>query len=190
MILPIVAYDTPVLREKGVRVESFGPELRAFAQDLEDTLRASEVGIGLAAQQIGRALQICIVDMREIDSRFTYTLDGGSPPLGLIMPMFLVNPVLDFPEGKPNIVEEGCLSFPELRGPVLRQELVSVRYQDLSGAPHHLVCDGIFGRCIQHEVDHLNGVLFIDRMSKTARAKLDSKLEALAKRTRALSGMK
>lgn len=185
MVVPIVHYDSPVLRQRGEVVQEFGPELRRFAQDLIDTLAATETGIGLAAQQIGRAWQVCVLDLREVDSDFDYSLDGGRPPLRLVMPMVLVNPELEFPEGEPSSLEEGCLSFPELRGPVIRQEHVRVRFRDVSGSAHLLECDGLLGRCVQHEVDHLNGVLFIDRMTKPARAKLDKAVVALAKRTQA-----
>lgn len=141
-------------------------------------------GIGLAAQQIGKALQICVVDLRETDREFTWELDGGHPPLELFMPMTLVNPevtVLDSPE---TIYEEGCLSFPQIRGDVKRRDAISVKYHDISGTPHLLTCNGLFARCIQHEVDHLNGVLFIDRMEKKVRSGIDRPVKDLAKRTR------
>jgi peptide deformylase len=191
MVVPIVPYATPVLREKGARVAAFDSGLRAFAQDLIETLAATETGIGLAAQQIGRALQVCVVDLREVESEFDYLLDGARPPLRLFMPLVLVNPELEFHDDKPKAVEEGCLSFPEIRGPVARQERVTVRFQDLGGARHELVCDGLFGRCVQHEVDHLNGVLFIDRMSKTALSRIEKPVEKLKQHTsRATGGAK
>jgi len=81
-------------------------------------------------------------------------------------------------------VEEGCLSFPEIRGDVPRPETVAVRFRDEHGRIHVMVCNGLLARCIQHELDHLNGVLFIDRMDKKTRAGLDPAIKALAKATR------
>ena len=80
--------------------------------------------------------------------------------------------------------EEGCLSFPEIRGDILRPNLVRVTYQDLQGTPHTLLCNGLLGRCIQHEADHLNGTLFIDRMAKGVRRPLERDIAALAEKTK------
>jgi peptide deformylase len=142
-------------------------------------------GIGLAAQQIGRARQICVVDLRRSEEEFTWELDGAKPPRDLLMPMVLVNPkVLAKPGTAETIYEEGCLSFPEIRGDVARPDEIMVRFQDELGGPHVLICDGLLARCIQHEADHLQGVLFIDRMEKKTRAGLDEAVKALAKKTR------
>jgi peptide deformylase len=139
----------------------------------------------LAAQQVGYALQLCVVDLRGLKKEFAWELDGGRPPLDLLMPLALVNPsVLPLPSEE-TLYEEGCLSFPGIRGDIARPDTVRVAYQDLHGVPHALFCNGLFGRCIQHEVDHLNGVLFIDRMAKKVRAGLDDDIKSLAKATRA-----
>jgi peptide deformylase len=97
-----------------------------------------------------------------------------------------VNPEVTPARGaeKPS-VEEGCLSFPNIRGEVARPDEIHVRFQDERGVPHVLACDGLLARCIQHESDHLHGVLFIDRMGKKTRAALDDAIKALAKETRA-----
>ena len=188
MVLPIVHYNTPVLRQKGARITVFDQNLAQLAADMVDTMHEAG-GIGLAAQQIGRALQLCVIDLREASREFDWRLDGARVPLDLIMPLTLVNPVLRFFEDDDDIVsEEGCLSFPELRGDVTRPDQVECSYQDLQGTPHTIVCDGLFSRCIQHEVDHLNGVLFIERMPRKVRQALEPELKELAKRTRAASG--
>jgi len=183
MVLPIVNYNDPVLRQKGVPVAEFGPELTQLAQDMIETMHEAS-GIGLAAQQIGQARQFCVVDLSQTSREFDWNLDGAPTPLDLIMPMALANPKIEFLAGEDTVYEEGCLSFPAITGDVVRPDQIRVTYQDLSGAPHTLVCNGLFGRCIQHEVDHLNGVLFIDRMAKKVRQGIDDEVKELARQTR------
>jgi peptide deformylase len=143
-------------------------------------------GIGLAAQQVGRALQLCVVDLRESDADFTWELDGARPPMDLFMPMVVANPQVSFVPGtQETSYEEGCLSFPKIRGDIVRPDAIVAKFQDERGVPHLLKCDGLFSRCIQHEVDHLNGILFIDRMSKATRSEVDDAVKALAKETKA-----
>ncbi|MDF9826122.1 peptide deformylase [Ereboglobus sp. PH5-10] len=182
MLLPIVQYNDPVLRKKGVKIDVFDAPLATLARDMVETMHAAP-GIGLAAQQIGKALQLCVVDVSQVDDDFDWELDGNHPPLELIMPMVIVNPEVKVHPVEKEIVEEGCLSFPDIRGDVERRDEITVKYQDAEGVPHLLVCNGMFARCIQHEVDHLNGVLFIDRMSKKTRGLIDKKLKTLAAKT-------
>jgi peptide deformylase len=96
----------------------------------------------------------------------------------------LVNPVVTVLPSEKTVYEEGCLSFPEIRGDVIRPDVIRVTFQDLQGTAHTLLCDGLFSRCIQHEVDHLNGTLFIDRMEKKVRAKLEKDIKQLGQKTR------
>jgi peptide deformylase len=185
MALPIVHYNHPILRKKGAKVTLFDAALAQFAAEMIEAMHAAG-GIGLAAQQVGRAAQICVVDLREAKSGFAWMLDGARPPLDLFMPMTLVNPVVTIaPETPEMIFEEGCLSFPGIRGDVVRPDVITVKFQDERGLPHVLACDGLLARCIQHEVDHLNGVLFIERMEKKVRALIDDDVKLLAKETRA-----
>jgi peptide deformylase len=183
MSLRIVHYNETVLREKGRRVTVFDAELAALAQAMVETMREAE-GIGLAAQQIGRPLQFCVVDVLPLTRSFRWALDGVAVPLELIMPLALANPAVTALPSATVFAEEGCLSFPEIRGDVPRAERISVAYQDLHGVARLLECDGMLARCIQHEVDHLNGVLFIDRMDKKVRQDLDPAVRELALRTR------
>jgi peptide deformylase len=183
MPLRIVHYNNPVLRKKGAKVTAFNPELTQLANEMIDLMHAAG-GIGLAAQQIGRAIQVCVIDLLKTDRDFTWEIDGAKPPLELIMPMVVVNPVLKVHPEFEEIVEEGCLSFPEIRGEVCRPERVTVNFQDAQGVAHVITCDGLFGRCLQHEIDHLNGVLFIDRMEKKVRAGIEKAVKELAKKTR------
>lgn len=187
MSLRIVHYNEPVLRVRGEKVAAFDAPLARLAAEMIETMHDAG-GIGLAAQQIGRALQLCVVDLRESDAEFTWELDGAKPPLDLFMPMVLANPKVTITPGTPETVyEEGCLSFPKIRGDVARQDHLTVKFQDEKGVPHTLTCDGLLARCIQHEVDHLNGILFIERMDKKTRGKIDDAVKELAKETRALA---
>ena len=183
MVLPIVHYNEPVLRKIGAKVTAFDAALGRLADDMIATMHAAE-GIGLAAQQIGRALQLCVVDLRVAKKDFAWELDGARPPLELIMPMVIANPAVQTLPSDETLYEEGCLSFPKIRGDVPRPDLIRVTYEDQHGIPHTLVCNGLFARCIQHEADHLNGVLFIDRMDKKIRATLNDAVKALAKETK------
>ncbi|MEO7414255.1 MAG: peptide deformylase [Opitutaceae bacterium] len=187
MSLPIVHFNSPILRKKGLRVTVFDNALRTFAQEMIATMQTA-AGIGLAAQQVGRALQLGVVDLRKADATFSWELDGAKPPLDLFMPMIIANPeVTPEPNTEEFLYEEGCLSFPKIRGDVPRPDVITVKYQDEHGAKHVLRCDDLLGRCIQHEVDHLNGILFIDRMEKPVRTKLDPAIKALAKETRQIA---
>ena len=184
MSLPIVYYNDPVPRTKGAKVTTFDAPLMQLANDMVTTMHEAQ-GIGLAAQQIGRALQLCVVDLRDCEAEFSWELDGAKPPLELFMPMVIVNPVITiFPQTPKTTYEEGCLSFPGIRGDVVRQDHIRVEFKDDRGIPHSLACDGLFARCIQHEADHLNGVLYIDRMTKPARHAIDDQIKALAKATK------
>jgi peptide deformylase len=183
MVLPIVHYNAAVLRKKGVKVTAFDAALRTLAQDMIETMYDAG-GIGLAAQQIGRALMLCVVDLREGDWEYAWTLDGARPPLELFMPLVLVNPEVKPVSSRETLYEEGCLSFPQIRGDVARPDAIAVTFHDAHGTPHTLTCDGMFARCIQHEFDHLNGVLFIDRMEKKIRAGIDRAVKELAKQTK------
>lgn len=183
MPLRIVHYDDPVLRKKGAKITTFDAALRKLSAEMVDTMHAAH-GIGLAAHQIGQAIQLCVIDLRETDVDFDWELDGAKPPLELFMPMILTNPVIDVVPEPQTSLEEGCLSFPEIRGDVTRPDEIAVKYQDEHGTPHTLRCNGLFSRCVQHEADHLNGVLFISRMDKETLQALDPQLKALKKQTR------
>lgn len=185
MELRLHLFGEDVLRQPGERVTTFDKGLRALAEAMIATMYASR-GIGLAAQQVGHPLQLCVVDTQtppgEID--FAYTYDGKVPPLDLLQPLVLVNPEVAPLPGDEAIYEEGCLSFPEIVGDVIRPEQIRVRFQDLDGAEHVLETGGLLARVVQHEVDHLNGVLFIDRMEKRVLRPLKSAIRDLEAATR------
>jgi peptide deformylase len=183
MLLQIVHYNEPALRKKGDKITSFDSQLTKLAEDMVETMDAAG-GIGLAAQQVGWAIQLCVVDLRQAKVDYTWQLDGKKPPKELIMPLALINPAVAADPEPTTLSDEGCLSFPEIRGDVTRPDRIRVHYRDVQGHPHTLDCTGLLSRCIQHEVDHLNGVLFIDRMDKQTLARLGPALKALKKQTR------
>ena len=183
MTLPIVRFNSPILRKKGVKVTRFDAALARLAEDMIDSMHAA-AGIGLAAQQVGHALQLCVVDLRQTESEFQWEYDGARLPLDLFMPLVIINPVIIVIPEPTTSYEEGCLSFPEIRGDVIRPDKLSVKFQDLMGLSHTLVCTGLLSRCVQHEADHLNGILFIERMDKSVLTLIDPDLKALKKQTR------
>lgn len=183
MVLPIVHFNSPILRKKGAPVTTFDAALAELAADMVDTMHAAH-GIGLAAQQIGQAIQLCVVDLRGTESEFDWELDGAHPPLELFMPLTIANPELQIVPEPTTSYEEGCLSFPEIRGDVVRPDEVTVKFQDEKGVAHTLRCNGLLARCVLHEADHLNGILFIDRMSKEVLEVIEPELKALKKQTR------
>ena len=165
---PLTYYGNPVLREKGKSVETFDSDLKRLVSDMIETMYAEE-GIGLAAQQIGIAQQICVVDVRppkESEIHFNYSYDGKSTPLDLFMPLAIINPEVEITDATKSLYQEGCLSFPNILGNVSRAIAIRCQFQDTNGHSHTLEADGLLARCILHEVDHLNGVLFIDTMEK------------------------
>ena len=184
MPLRIVQFNEPILRKPGAKITAFDKALKKLAAEMIEAMHAAE-GIGLAAQQIGHAVQLCVVDLRMVETDFDWELNGARPPVDLFMPMVVINPeITPVKGGDESAYEEGCLSFPKIRGDVVRPDEISVTYQDADGHKHTLRCNGLLARCIQHEADHLNGILFIDRMEKDSLVKIDADLKALKKRTR------
>lgn len=186
MILRITQYGEPILRKVGEPITEFDEALAELAKDMVDTMYEEE-GIGLAAQQVDRALQICVIDVRPpegVEVPFTYNYDGKQPPLDLIMPMAIVNPKVTIINQTEDVYEEGCLSFPGVNGKVDRPIGIRCEFQDTEGNSHVIEADGLLGRCILHEVDHLNGKLFIDLMQKRDLKKNETKIKKLKRESR------
>lgn len=184
MILPVVKYGNPVLRQKGVRIETVTDEIDKLIDDMFETMRSAR-GIGLAAQQIGKALQLAIIDVRGIEDRpSSLELNGVSSDVEAFMPLVLINPEIK-PLNDPIAGPEGCLSFPEMYADILRPESVEVRALNRDGEQFEFRCGGLLARAVQHEADHLNGILFIDRMSKSDKEDLKPELEDLQAETKA-----
>lgn len=176
----IVQYGDPVLRAKGRRIEEIDEEIRALAGDMLETMHAAN-GVGLAAQQVGEPLQLTVLDISAVEDRpSTLRLNGQDLDPPAAMPLVLVNPTLELHEVT-TIGLEGCLSFPEITGDIERAEAVTAHAQTLDGDTIEIEASGLLARALQHEVDHLNGILFIDRMNSAAKAAVSSRLKRLQK---------
>ena len=175
-------YGDPVLRAVGEPVREFGAPLRALGDAMLRAMKAAK-GIGLAAPQVGLSLQLFVMDVHDED--FAPVLDGQERKPEDIMPMLLANATVTIPAGEPETYAEGCLSFPGVTGDVERVERAIVRYRDADGAPHVLECAGLLARCVQHEHDHCQGVLFIDRMTRAHQLLTAAKVKKLKRATTA-----
>lgn len=162
MILPIVEYGHPALRAKGRRIEAIDARIVKLAEDMIDTMNDAS-GVGLAAQQVGLPLQICVVDVLDAEEPGEMLVDGKPVPLDDYMPLVLVNAEVE-PFGAVESVREGCLSFPGMQGAVPRPAEVRVKMTTLENETLEFAATGLLARAIQHEHDHLQGILFIDRM--------------------------
>ncbi|HQZ28258.1 MAG: peptide deformylase [Verrucomicrobiales bacterium] len=164
MIREIVFYPDPVLRRTGDRVETVTDEIRQLAADMVETMYHAN-GVGLAAPQVGVSLQLAVIDVSHDVECISYLrVNGEERTLGEICPIVFLNPVVETRGGK-DVDTEGCLSFPDLRGEIARPFEVKATVETLDGTTLVIETDGLFARAIQHEVDHLFGKLFIDRMS-------------------------
>jgi peptide deformylase len=184
MILPIVKYGHPVLRQKGARIERVTPEIRGLIEDMLETMRTA-AGVGLAAQQVGQALQLAVLDVRGVQDRpSTLQVGGRDVPPSDLMPLALLNPEFR-PVGEPVAGPEGCLSFPEIYADITRPESIEVRALNGEGQAVEFRCGGLLARAIQHEYDHLHGILFIDRMDAKTKQELRPELDHLQAETKA-----
>ena len=183
MILEVIKYGNPILRQKGARIEVVTPEIKQIVADMFETMYATK-GIGLAAQQVGKALQLTVLDLRGVEDRpSTLELDGKSADVDKFMPLVLINPEIK-PLNDSVAGPEGCLSFPELYGDVLRPESVAVTAMNEKGKPVEFRCGGLLARAVQHETDHLNGILFIDRMDRKSKNEIREELDMLQAETK------
>jgi peptide deformylase len=183
MILSISQYGDPILRVKGKRIEKIDDHIRELAADMIETMHAAN-GVGLAAQQVGEALQLTVLDVSQVEDRpSTMKLNGEDVDPKTVMPVVLINPEIEI-GGATQTGTEGCLSFPEITGQIERAKSIIARAQTLEGDTIAIQAGGLLARVIQHEVDHLNGILFIDRMNSAAKAALSSRLKRLQKETK------
>ena len=168
MILPVYAYGSPVLRKKAVEIDQEYPELDVLIANMFETMYDSN-GIGLAAPQIGLAIRLFIVDGTEIEEASTQDFKK-----------VFINPVIVEEFDTRWDYEEGCLSIPNVRADVNRYSKLRIRYCDENFAEHEEVYDGMAARIIQHEYDHIEGILFTDRISPLKRTMLKSKLQNIS----------
>ena len=162
--LTILEYPDPRLRTKAAPVERVGAELGRVIDDMFETMYAAP-GIGLAATQVDYHKRVVVLDVSEDKSK----------------PLVLINPEIVAAEGKQRN-EEGCLSFPEIGAPITRADTVTVTFLDLEGCRQTVTARGLLSRAIQHETDHLNGVLLVDRMSPMQRMSVSGQLKRLQKK--------
>ena len=182
MRLSILQYGDPILRAIGKHIEKIDNRIRELAQNMIETMHAAN-GVGLAAPQVGESLQLTVLDVSQVEDRpSTMKLNGENTDPQSAMPLVLINPEIDL-GSETEMGTEGCLSFPEITGEIERAKSVTVRARNLDGEAIEIEATGFLARAIQHEVDHLNGILFIDRMSSAAKTSLSSKLKRLLKET-------
>ena len=166
-VLPIYIYDQPVLRKKAKPVRTVDDDLIRLSSDMMETMHVAS-GIGLAANQVGSLQRVIVVDLSGMEE----TRDSK--------PLVMLNPEILHEEGS-WVMEEGCLSIPDIRDEVERAETIRVRYRDLEFREQELQADGLLGRVILHEVDHLNGILFVDRLGAVKRKLLRGRLNRIRK---------
>lgn len=160
-LLRIRHYPDPVLKQKAEEITSFDDDLRRLASDMLETMYAAP-GVGLAAPQVGVSRRLIVVDCSPKDAPQT--------------PLVAVNPEIIGGDGE-CCEEEGCLSVPEYYAKVPRREKVLVRYQDLDGTSREVVAEGLLAICLQHEIDHLDGILFVDHLSPLKRSMFRKKYQ-------------
>jgi len=171
MILPVVAYGDPVLKKKATEVDKDNPDLKELIDDMFDTMHNAR-GVGLAAPQIGLSKRLFIVDatpFKEEDKK----LDGFKK--------VFINPVIIEETGKEWVFNEGCLSFPTIREDIWRKPEIIIKYYDENFNILQEKYDGIAARIIQHEYDHIEGIVLIDRVTPFKRRILKSKLNSISK---------
>jgi peptide deformylase len=164
-IYPIVKYGDPVLERPAAMIQEFGAELEELAEDMFSSMYAAQ-GVGLAAPQIGRGIRLAVVDVS----------NGKNPEAKIV----LINPDIIHAEGEVR-EEEGCLSIPGFRGYVIRPQFVTVRAQNLKGEPFEIRGENLLARAFCHEIDHLNGVLFIQHLSMLKRDLIKRKIKKMRK---------
>jgi peptide deformylase len=169
-VLPVCTWGQPVLKTRAKKVTEITEEIRFLVRDMIETMQAQK-GVGLAANQVGQAIRIFVVEIpQKVGEPIQYTL---------------INPELTYKSKNKEIQEEGCLSFPEIYGPVERPLEVEVQGTDLDLQPVVVRGSGLLARAIQHELDHLDGIVFVARMNIVHRLRLKRQLKVLSEKTKA-----
>lgn len=174
-ILEILKFPDARLRKKGVPVKKVTPELQTLAQDMLETMYSFR-GIGLAAAQVNQQVRLIVLDTRPREDGRYKIEDQTELERAVPQPLILFNPVIAQKEGK-TTYDEGCLSVPSYFETVERANLIEVKALDKDGKPLQFTTDGLLAICIQHEIDHLDGKLFLDRLSPIKSARLKSKIK-------------
>lgn len=182
MILPIVAYGDPVLKKEAEEIDKQYSGLNQLIEDMFETMYAAS-GVGLAAPQIGKSIRLFVVDgspFAEDDEEDNETPDPKAKGMEHFKKVF-INPVIEEEEGEEWAFNEGCLSIPKIREEVFRKEKVIISYYDENFEFHKETFDGYAARIIQHEYDHIEGVLFTDHLSPLKRRLLTKRLQNISK---------
>lgn len=180
MVLEIVLYGHPALRSPGRAIDVIDDRIRQLASDMIETMEAAE-GVGLAAHQIGLPIRLFVLNVSNVPKRPSRMWIAGKPvSVRDHMPLALINPQVDL-EGALEKGVEGCLSLPGITANVARPERVRVRAVGLDGEPLEFEAEGLLARAVQHELDHLDGILFIDRLDPAERKRISLELAQIAK---------
>lgn len=175
-ILEVLKYPDPRLRELSKPVEKFTPELKKLAEDMMETMY-DENGIGLAAPQVGELIRMLVIDTRPRDTKGRYEKNEMTELESKIpQPLVIINPEIVKGEGKTTF-QEGCLSVPSFFEDVERHKVIELKYQDLDGKTHVIKVDGLLAIVVQHEMDHLEGTLFIDHLSFVKSNKIKNQIK-------------
>jgi len=178
MILPIVQYGEPILRQQCRPVEKIDADLKELVADMLETMKNAN-GVGLAAPQIGADVQLAVVDVSHDPECVSYLqVDGKDAEIEDIMPLVFINPSLEYGQEK-ELEFEGCLSIQGIRCEVRRPAEIKATLPQLDGSTLVIETDGLLARAIQHEIDHLNGVLFVDRLSAVGKVSVKNRLKRL-----------
>jgi len=181
MILEITQFGNPILRKKCQRIETVDDTLLEFAQNMLETMIDAD-GVGLAAPQVDKDIRMAVVDVSHDPECVTFLkVNGEDAKMEDVMPLVFINPELEL-EGTRETESEGCLSIHDIRANVRRPGIVKAKLPQLDGTVIELETDGLLARALQHEVDHLNGILFTDRISTAAKVSIKRKLRRLAAR--------
>ena len=175
MIYQVVTFGHDVLRQKAVPVAEITEEIRQLVADMLESMYAAK-GLGLAAEQVGHTESVCVIDVPSEVEKEACREENAAVP----MPLVMINPEILAKEGTQRN-EEGCLSFPDIGAPITRADKVTVTYTDLGGARQTVTARGLLSRAIQHETDHLSGVLLVDKMSPMQKMSVAGQLKRLQK---------
>ena len=181
MKLDIRKYGDPILREKAVPVENVDDRIRTLAKNMIETIRDDNSGVGLAAQQVGETVAICVI---EVPAEYDADDQGVRLNPEAKMPLVLMNPEIIEASKETEVRDEGCLSFPGIFAPVRRPLEITVEFLDLNGQTQTLHLKQFIARVVQHEMDHLHGVLLVDRMGQLKKIALAGQLKRLRNETR------
>jgi peptide deformylase len=180
MILPIVAYGDPVLKKEAAEIEKDFPELEKLLKNMFETMY-NAAGVGLAAPQIGKSIRVFVIDASPFADREEDEEDDPKAEGLMGFKKVFINPIIEEEEGEEWAFNEGCLSIPKIREEVYRKEIIHISYYDENWKLKKEKYDGYAARIIQHEYDHIEGVLFTDHLSTLKRKLLAKKLTNISK---------